>query len=72
MKSTGNLRKHARLCWGTDIIDKADEAKDIMSICNGLAAAQKQRDGSITVSFERLGKGKVMYMIRQHTYMETR
>jgi hypothetical protein len=70
-KSTGNLQKHARLCWGTDIIDKANEAKDITSIRNGLAAAQKQRDGSITASFERLGKGKVTYMIRQHTYTET-
>jgi hypothetical protein len=47
-----------------DIIDKANEAKDITSIHNGLAATQKQRDGSITTSFERLGKGKVMYMIR--------
>jgi hypothetical protein len=60
------------LCWGTDIIDKADEAKDITSICNRLAATQKQRDSSITMSFERLEKGKVMYMICQHTYMEMR
>jgi hypothetical protein len=55
-----------------DIINKANEAKDIMSICNGLAATQKQRDGSITMSFERLGKGKVTYMICQHTYTEMR
>jgi hypothetical protein len=71
-KSTGNLRKHAKLCWGTDIIDKADDAKDIASIRKGLATAQKTRDGSITASFERIGKGKVTYMTRQHTYKETR
>jgi len=54
-----------------DIIDKANEAKDITSICNGLAATQKQRDGSITASFERLGKGKATYMMCQYTYKET-
>ena len=41
-----------------DIIDKANEVRDIISICNGLAAAQKQRDGSIIASFKRLGKGR--------------
>ena len=71
-KSTGNLRKHAKLCWGTDIVDKADDAKDIASIRKGLATAQKTRDGSITASFERIGKGKVTYMTCQHTYKEMR
>ena len=69
-KSTGNLRKHAKLCWGMDIIDKADDAKDIASIHKGLATAQKTRDGLITASFERIGKGKVMYTTCQHTYKE--
>ena len=70
-KSTGNLHKHAKLCWGMDIVDKADDAKDIASIRKGLATAQKTRDGSITASFERIGKGKVMYITHQHTYKET-
>ncbi len=61
-KSTGNLCKHAKLCWGIDIVDKANKAKDITSIHEGLATAQKKRDRLITASFERLGKGIVTYM----------
>ncbi len=54
-----------------DIVDKADDVKDIASIHEGLVTAQKTRDGSITASFERIGKGKVAYMTHQHTYKET-
>jgi hypothetical protein len=31
-KSTSNLRKHTKLCWGADLVEQADEAKDIISI----------------------------------------
>jgi hypothetical protein len=70
-RSTGNLRKHAKMCWGADLVEQADEAKDIASVRQGLAKA-KMMDGSITASFQRQGKGKIAYRIRQHTYKEAR
>ena len=70
--STSNMRKHAWHCWGDDIIKKADEAKDELTLDNiweGLKEA-KMEDGSIVVFFDRKGKGRVKYMLRQHTYAE--
>ena len=55
-KSTGNLRKHARLCWGDDIVKGVDVCADLNSAQEGLAKATKLRDGSITMAFERKGK----------------
>ena len=69
------MRKHAKHCWGEDIIKKADEAKDDLtldSIRESLAEAKKTPDGSIVAFFDRKGKGKVKYMMRQHTYEESR
>ncbi|KIL60457.1 hypothetical protein M378DRAFT_83700, partial [Amanita muscaria Koide BX008] len=69
-KSTSNMRKHAKRCWGDDAVRLADEA-------SGCDVARKSvvqpllRDGTITASFERK-KGKVTYMHRQHTKTETR
>jgi hypothetical protein len=71
-KSTGNLWKHARMCWGTEIVEQADGAKDISSIRTGLAAAKTLKNGSITASFQPQMKGKMTYMSRQYTYKEAR
>jgi hypothetical protein len=73
--STSNMRKHAKHCWGEDIIKKADEAKEELTLDNireTLSEAKKTQDGSIVAFFDRKGKGKVKYMIRQHTYEESR
>lgn len=70
-RSTGNMRKHVRVCWGEDVLAAADNAKDAnearTKIVGGIL-----RNGSITASFERKGKGKVTYSHRQHTKAETR
>ena len=69
------MRKHARHCWGEDIVKKADESKDELTLDNireGLAVAKNGQDGSIVAFFDRKGKGKVKYMLRQHTYEEAR
>ena len=70
------MRKHAKHCWGDDIIKKADEAvKDELTVENirqTLAEAKKAQDGSIIAFFDRKGKGRVKYMMRQHTYEEAR
>lgn len=70
--STGNLRKHARLCWGDEILRGADDCGDLKSTREGLDRAKKLRDGSITAIFQRNGKGKVTYSHRQHTKAQTR
>ena len=70
-KSTGNMRKHARKCWGDDVVisaDKAETADEVRSTtATGILNPQ-----SITVAFEWKGKGKVTYFHRQHTRAESR
>ena len=70
--STGNLCKHARLCWGEEILRGADACGDLDSTRKGLDKAKKLQDGSITTAFERKGKGKVTFSHRQHTKTQTR
>ena len=72
--STSNMQKHAWHCWGDDIIKKADEAKDELTLDNiqeGLKEA-KMEDSSIVAFFDHKGKGRVKYMLCQHTYAEAR
>ena len=69
--STGNLRKHARSCWGDDAIKAAEAAQDVNVARNSVVKSILET-GSITASFERKGKGKVTYSNRQHTKAETR
>ena len=68
-KSTGNLRKHARVCWGAEAVAAADEAHNLGA---AFEALKKVKDGSITGAFERVGKGKATYSHRQHTTTQTR
>ena len=75
--SMSNMRKHARHCWGDDIIKRADESKDEFDLDGFreiLAEAKMApaQDGSIVACFDRKGKAKVKYMMRQHTYEEAR
>ncbi|KAG1760281.1 hypothetical protein EDD22DRAFT_781373, partial [Suillus occidentalis] len=70
-KSTSNMRKHAKKCWGTETVEIVDKAKNATvareSIIEPLCTT-----GSITAAFERKGKGKVTYSHRQHTKTESR
>lgn len=70
-RSTGNMRKHVCLCWGDEVLKAADEAKDANEVRQQIVGSFL-RNGSITASFERKGKGKVTYSHRQHTRVETR
>lgn len=70
--STGNLRKHARLCWGDEILRGADDCADVKLARAGLEKARKMKDGSLTTSFEWRGKGKVTFSHRQHNRSQTR
>ncbi|KAG1723998.1 hypothetical protein EDD22DRAFT_982907 [Suillus occidentalis] len=64
VRSTGNMRKHVKSCWGEDALNAADDAKGADDVI--------LKNGSITASFERKGKGKVTYLHCQHTHGETR
>ncbi|KAF8132937.1 hypothetical protein EV363DRAFT_1295730 [Boletus edulis] len=61
-RSTSNMRKHVKGCWGTEDVDEAR-----MKIAGSIL-----HDGSITAAFERKGKGKISYSHHQHTCVETR
>ncbi|KAI9067826.1 hypothetical protein FKP32DRAFT_1608155 [Trametes sanguinea] len=69
-KSTGNLLKHARECYGHSVVGRIMEAKTLK---DARAATQSfLEDGKITSVFQRKDKGKVTYSHRQHTHTETR
>lgn len=71
-KSTSNLRKHAKTCWGEEAVAAADSTKDIKAAREALGK-MKNIDGSITAVFETIAKGgKVTYSHRQHTKTEAR
>ena len=70
-KSTSNLRKHAKICWGEDAVAAADNTKDVRAACEALGKLNLV-DGSITVAFERATKSKVTYSHCQHTTTEAR
>ncbi|KAG1844640.1 hypothetical protein DFJ58DRAFT_852836 [Suillus subalutaceus] len=57
VRSTGNMRKHVRSCWGEEVLRAADEAKDANEVRKKIVGSVL-RNGSITASFERKGKGK--------------
>ncbi len=59
-KSTSNLCKHAKTCWGSEAVEAADNTCDVDAAREILSKAKK-RDGSITTEFKRIGKGKVTF-----------
>lgn len=72
--STSSLRTHIGKCagWGPDILKAIDK---VSTRAEALQAIQKVTRGeatSITVAFERTGKGKVTYSTRPLTKSETR
>lgn len=72
-KSTGNLRRHAKICWGEEAVAAADAAKLHGAAREIVEKSMRMPDGSITAMFERLkGSGKVTYSHKQHTKAEAR
>ena len=70
-KSTGGLHRHAKNCWGEETVKAALNTRDLKA-ARKIIGQDKLKDGSITAAFERIGKGKVTYSHRQHTYTESR
>ena len=71
-RSTSGLHRHVKMCWGDEAVNAADNTKDLDGARTVLAKTGLKRNGSITKAFERIGKEKVSYSHRQHTYTETR
>jgi hypothetical protein len=69
--STKTLRAHAIKCWGQEIVERSEDAKNITSAREALKGAEL-RDRLITAVFERSGKGKVTYSHKTHTATEIR
>ncbi|OJA08026.1 hypothetical protein AZE42_10848 [Rhizopogon vesiculosus] len=70
-RSTGNMRKHVKICWGEEVLQAADEAKNAEEVRMKIVPSVL-RNGSIMASFERKGKGQVTYSHWQHTHTETK
>lgn len=69
--STGNLHKHVRSCWGEEILNTADTAKDAGEVW-GKIIPKFLRDGLITATFQQKAKGRITYSHRPHTRNETK
>jgi len=70
-KSTSNLRKHAKICWGEEAVTAADNTGTVQAAREALKKMPLV-NSSITDAFERVAKGKVTYSHRQHTTTEAR
>jgi hypothetical protein len=68
---TRNMCKHVKSCWGPEILAAAVEARDADKVQTKIVRSILQ-DGSITVAFERKGKGKETYLHWQLTQHETK
>jgi len=63
-RSTSNLRKHVKNCWGTDILEAADKIRDLDSIRAVVGkTGLRSKDGSLATAFEGMGKGKLTYIL---------
>jgi hypothetical protein len=70
-KSTSNLHKHTKVCWGSEAVKAADTTKNAKAVRTAIDTS-KSRDGSLTEVFTRIGKYKVSYSHHQHNVTETR
>ena len=50
-RSTGNMRRHAKSCWGNDVAQAADDAKDAQHVRKHVVKGIL-RNGLITEAFE--------------------
>lgn len=71
MKSTGNMWKHAKRCWGDEVVASADKAKNANEV-RATTIKGFLDPKSITAAFEQKGKGKVTYSHRQHMKTKAR
>jgi hypothetical protein len=69
-KLTGNMWKHARKCWGEDVVAHADKASNANEV-HWTTVKGSLDPQSIMAVFEQKGRDKVTYSHLQHTKSET-
>ena len=69
-RSTGNMCKHMKACWGEDVLQQVLQIKDHHMAHK--AVKNYKKNGTITTAFEWKGKGKVKYSHLPLTKMEMR
>ncbi|KAG1768437.1 hypothetical protein EV702DRAFT_947804, partial [Suillus placidus] len=70
-KSTSNMCKHVRSCWGEAALQAAIDCGNTEAARDGPIKSLLET-GSIKTSFDRKGKGKITYSHHQHTQAESR
>lgn len=68
-KSTGNMHRHVRICWGEDVVAAIAQAKNITAARD--VVKQYTLNRTITDAFKRTGKGKALYSHWLPTKAET-
>ncbi|KAF8523881.1 hypothetical protein BU17DRAFT_43399, partial [Hysterangium stoloniferum] len=71
VRLTSNMHKHVKGCWGDEVLNAAEDAKDADEVQSNIVGGVLQ-NGSITATLEHKAKGKVTYLHRQHTQAETK
>jgi len=71
-RSTSNLQRHAKTCWGDEAVDAADATKNRSVMEAALKILNTKKNGSIMAAFEQVPKGTPLYSTRQHTKIEAR
>ena len=70
-RSSGNLFKHARSCWGEEVIAQAKELGDATQVRKTLVANILQT-GAITKYFQPVKRGAPTYSNKPYRPIETR
>lgn len=65
-RSTSNLRKHAKVCWGSDVVEAGDRTKNIEAT-RAVVAEITSRKSSPASVLEGAGKGKLSYILATPT-----
>jgi hypothetical protein len=60
------------MCWGEEIVKKAMEERPDVRTARAALAKAEMKNGTLTATFKRTGKGKLTFSARQHTYEEAR
>ena len=61
-RSTSNLRKHAKVCWGSEVVEAADRTKNIEAT-RAVVAEIASRNSSMSPVLDSSGKGKLSYIL---------
>ena len=67
--STGNMVKHAKLCWGQDVYKLAEQCRDVAEVRSKVTGPITS-SGSISADFRPEGNGRVPYSRRMPTKTE--